>query len=160
MDDPAITHVYVKKDGYYYRPNASGYTQYVHRAGVFPKEEYKNEILSQDLTVIPINTANHDKVIMDEIRSLRAKLLNDEMQRTITWRKPVFGEIPDGDLLVEVDKSNGESDVAIVFIDDDCQTLLEVEYQQVWTSWLWADVSRYVPMEEVLLPVRVNVAAK
>lgn len=71
------------------------------------------------------------------------------MKRQISWRIPQENEIPEGDLLVAV-KTNKGVDVALVYIDDDGLTLVDTEYNDVWTAWNWKDVDCYVPIKEVL----------
>lgn len=72
-------------------------------------------------------------------------------QRLVTWHVP-NGETPGGLMLVEVDLSDGDSDTALVYIDDeDCQTLKEPEFGDVWTAWQWSDVSRYAMLEDILI---------
>ncbi len=73
------------------------------------------------------------------------------VERLVRWHSPA-GEVPDGVLLVKVDTVEG-SDTKLVYIDDDCQTLVEPEDDSVWTAWLWQDVSRYVVLADILPPV-------
>ena len=40
-----------KKGGYYYRPNACGYTSFVYAAGLFNKDECKYELENPDSEV-------------------------------------------------------------------------------------------------------------
>lgn len=69
------------------------------------------------------------------------------------FRKPC-GEVPDGTLLVEIDLKSGESDIALVFIGEDEQTLYYADdNEDVYTAWEWSDVSRYCTIESIL-PVR------
>ena len=76
----------------------------------------------------------------------------EQKMTTITWRVP-NGEVPDGDLLVEVDTKDG-SDCALVYIADDESTLIySDEFGDVWTAWDWGSVSRYALMEEVLVKI-------
>ena len=73
------------------------------------------------------------------------------LQRLVTWHEPK-GEVPDGLLLVEVDLSSGDTDVALVYIDDeDCDTLREPENGDVWTNWQWCDVDRYAHFDDILI---------
>lgn len=75
MNDPSITHVMVKKNGMYYRPNACGYTEIRSRAGVFRKEEYAGEIMYDLLDILPVDTEEHNKMILDEIKHLESRLI-------------------------------------------------------------------------------------
>jgi len=66
------------------------------------------------------------------------------------WKKPK-GECPDGNLIVEIDLKNGDSDIAIVFIDDDGETLHHADdNEDVYTAWCWSDVSRYAVLDDLL----------
>jgi len=74
-----------------------------------------------------------------------------QLERVVTWHVPK-GEVPDGLLLVEVDLAGGDTDVALVYIDDeDCNTLKEPENGDVWTAWGWSDVSRYAHLDDILI---------
>ncbi len=91
-----------------------------------------------------------------EIREKRqlelfADLVTDEEgQRRDLWRKPT-GECPEGNLLVEIDLKNGDSDIALVFIDEDGETLRHAdEFEDVYTAWSWLNVSRYATLEDIL----------
>jgi hypothetical protein len=82
-------------------------------------------------------------------RQLKKREAEDRIISLVRWRIP-GGEVPDGNLLVEVDTKDG-SDVALVFIADDCQTLLCADdVEDVWTAWTWSDVSRYALLEDIL----------
>ena len=70
-----VTHCYIKK-GPYYRPNACGYTDYVVRAGVYTKEEaIEHAKHCRELRLIPINVAEHNKFIKEEIQDLLSRIL-------------------------------------------------------------------------------------
>lgn len=80
-----------------------------------------------------------------------AEVGGSRLERVVTWRVPK-GEVPDGLLLVEVDLAGGDTDVALVYIDDeDCNTLKEPENGDVWTAWGWSDVSRYAHLDDILI---------
>ncbi len=71
-------------------------------------------------------------------------------QTLVVWREP-NGEIPEGDMLVEVKTESG-SDCALVFLGDDGETLYySDEFEDVWTAWGWSNVTRYAMMEDVLV---------
>lgn len=75
LNDESITHCYIKK-GSYYRPHSCGYTDFIHRAGVFTKKEAVNSGKScRDLTIIPIDIEKHNKIIQDEIDDLKTRLI-------------------------------------------------------------------------------------
>ncbi len=71
-------------------------------------------------------------------------------QTLVVWRVP-NGEVPEGNMLVEVETESG-SDCALVFLGDDGETLYySDEFEDVWTAWGWSNVTRYAMMEDVLL---------
>lgn len=75
LNDPNIKYCYIKK-GSYYRPNNCGYTDMKHRAGVYSKEEAVQSAKSCDeLTIIPIDILEHNKMINNEISELSSRLL-------------------------------------------------------------------------------------
>jgi len=86
----------------------------------------------------------HDEVdgLRRENYALQAKL------DAVTWKVPVEGEYPDGVMLIQVDLSSGEKDTALVYLDDDCETLRNADgYGDVWTAFEWNAVSRYILLE-------------
>lgn len=75
LDDDSISHCYIKK-GSYYRPNSCGYTDFIHRAGVFTKQKAVSSAMScRDLYIIPIDIEKHNKMIQDEIDDLKTRLI-------------------------------------------------------------------------------------
>ena len=76
LRDSETTHIYIKKDGLYYRPNSCGYTRFVVDAGIFRKEEY-HKMYSRDscFEIIPIINQEHDDMINAKIANLRTRLL-------------------------------------------------------------------------------------
>ena len=75
LSDKTITHCYIRK-GSYYRPNASGYTDMLHRAGVFTKLDAVISAKScHELRIIPINITEHNKLIQTEINELQTRIL-------------------------------------------------------------------------------------
>ncbi len=57
--------------------------------------------------------------------------------------------MPEGLMLVEVE-TKSDSDFKIVYLDDDGQSLVVPETDEVWTDWLWAAVTRYAMLDEIL----------
>lgn len=75
LNDKNIKYCYIKK-GSYYRPNSCGYTDFQYRAGVYSKEEAVQSAKSCDeLTIIPIDILEHNKMINNEISELSSRLL-------------------------------------------------------------------------------------
>lgn len=72
-----ITHCYVLKNGLFYRPNASGYTEYSSKAGIYLKEQaIKMAEKCEELLLLPIDNTNHNKMVLEEIKELSARLIN------------------------------------------------------------------------------------
>jgi hypothetical protein len=70
-----ITHCYIYKRGYY-RPDHCGYTDRQTRAGVYSKQEAIDEAQHCDeVTIIPIDIAEHNKNIVEEIKELSTRLI-------------------------------------------------------------------------------------
>lgn len=77
-----ITHCYIRK-GPYYRPGACGYTDYKAKAGVYTKEEaLKHAEHCAELTLVPINNAEHNELIMEEVKDLLSRFI--PFQKTTT----------------------------------------------------------------------------
>jgi hypothetical protein len=75
LNDESIKYCYIRK-GNWYRPNACGYTDFKHRAGVFTKEEAVSDAKScQELDIVPINIVEHNEMINSEISCLSSRLL-------------------------------------------------------------------------------------
>lgn len=70
LDDKSITHCYITKNGWYYRPNSSGYTDIKEEAGIYTKEEGVKHALSCDkLLLIPIKDGDLKKESLAEVSS-------------------------------------------------------------------------------------------
>lgn len=73
---------YIKKGGYYYRGNNSGYTEYKVEAGIYQIDEAvkhcKMSSYMDCMQAIVINPAEHNKMILDKIEYLKTKLLPNE----------------------------------------------------------------------------------
>ena len=75
LNNPEILYCYIKKGGYY-RPNSCGYTDQLHRAGVFPKSEAVSHAKSvRQIKIIPINIIEHNVMIEQEISELKTRVL-------------------------------------------------------------------------------------
>lgn len=76
LNDPKIVYCYIRKNGYYYRPNSGGYTEYVLHAGIYTKQEAVKSARSCDeLSVIPIDEIVHNEMIETEIENLKKRLI-------------------------------------------------------------------------------------
>lgn len=76
LTDQSVTHCYIRKHGSYYRPNACGYTQIKAFAGVYEKSDAISHGKScSDLQIIPINSAEHNKMIESEIEDFKTRLI-------------------------------------------------------------------------------------
>lgn len=70
-----ITHCYIRK-GPYYRPGSCGYTDYTVKAGVYTKEEaISHAERCRELTLVPINNAEHNELIMEEVKDLLSRFI-------------------------------------------------------------------------------------
>lgn len=75
LDDESVSHCYIRK-GSYYRPRAAGYTSYLCFAGIYTKEEAIQHGKScNELQIIPIDTAEHNKMIEEEIKELQSRII-------------------------------------------------------------------------------------
>jgi len=76
LNDESIKYCYIRK-GSYYRPNSCGYTDMIHRAGVYTKEEAVSEgKFCRDITIQPIVISDHNEMINKEINDLKSRLLS------------------------------------------------------------------------------------
>lgn len=76
IDDPNITHCYIRKHGSYYLPKACGYTQRLAFAGVYEKSDAVSHGRGcDDLQIIAINADEHNEMIIEEIETLRSRLI-------------------------------------------------------------------------------------
>jgi len=75
LDNKSIKYCYIRK-GSYYRPNSCGYTDFVHRAGVYTKEEaVRHAVGCRDIWLKRIDIEEHNKIIQSEIKDLKTRLL-------------------------------------------------------------------------------------
>lgn len=75
LNNTEILYCYIKKGGYY-RPNSCGYTDHLHKAGVFPKSEAISHAKSvREIRIIPINIIEHNVMIEQEISELKTRVL-------------------------------------------------------------------------------------
>lgn len=75
LANPAIQYCYILK-GNYYRPNSCGYTQFIHEAGVYTKEDAVQHAIScSELTLRPIDITEHNKMLTDKIQDFTSRLL-------------------------------------------------------------------------------------
>lgn len=75
LNRPDIKYCYIKK-GSYYRPNSCGYTSHKTQAGVYTKEEAVSSAKNvREISVIPIDIEEYNKLINDEINELKTRLI-------------------------------------------------------------------------------------
>ncbi|MCT4665635.1 MAG: hypothetical protein N4A45_10415 [Flavobacteriales bacterium] len=78
LQDPKITHCYIRKRGMYYGWNKCGYVSYSTHAGVYPKEEAVPYCKGNlDLICEPIDNNTHNEQIINQIARLRKGLITD-----------------------------------------------------------------------------------
>jgi len=75
-DNPEIKYCYILKGGYY-RPDYKGYSTDKKHAGVYSKEDaiYSAENCD-NISVIPINIKEHNKMLEAEINDLKSRLIS------------------------------------------------------------------------------------
>lgn len=61
-----------KKGGYYYRPNACGYTTFIYAAGLFDESECKYELANPDGEVDAIPVTEISEVAINEAKTVMA----------------------------------------------------------------------------------------
>jgi hypothetical protein len=60
-----VTHVYIRKNGYYYCSDFCGYTEYQEKAGVYTKQEAFNHCTGiTELAMVPIDVREHNAHIV------------------------------------------------------------------------------------------------
>lgn len=75
LNNPAITHCYIDKGGYY-RPNWCGYTDQLHRAGIYTKQEAVEHAKKvREIRLKPIDNTEHNNMINKEIAELKTRLI-------------------------------------------------------------------------------------
>jgi hypothetical protein len=93
MND-CVTHCYIQK-GNYYRPNSSGYTDFRHRAGIYTKQEAVSSAKScRDLTIIPIDATEHNKMINNEIEDLKTRIISPKIETHQEYMERIKKEDP------------------------------------------------------------------
>lgn len=79
LQNPPTAMAYIRKGGYYYRPNNAGYTEYVLEAGVYTLEDAVSSVRNtgyyDHMSAIVIDKEVHNKMINDKIQELKSKLI-------------------------------------------------------------------------------------
>lgn len=74
-NDPAITHVYIRK-GAYYCPGWCGYTEFREKAGVYAKKEAISEAKRvRDIRLVPIEKEEHNDMLRKAIADLESRIM-------------------------------------------------------------------------------------
>jgi hypothetical protein len=77
LDNPTVSHCYIRKHGSYYRPHACGYTSFRSFAGIYTKQDaVKHGNSCDELQIIPIETTDHNQMIEDEIKYMQSRIIN------------------------------------------------------------------------------------
>lgn len=75
--DKKVTHVYIRKNGYYYCSNFCGYTEDQSRAGVYTKEEAFNHCTGiTELHMMPIDVKQHNAYIVKRAQEIMDKYIH------------------------------------------------------------------------------------
>jgi hypothetical protein len=76
LKDEFAKYCYIRKGGYYYRPNANGYTEHRAYAGVYILEDAVQYARScSDLSLIPIDIEAHNAMINEKIADLQTRFI-------------------------------------------------------------------------------------
>lgn len=79
LSDNPGAYCYIKKGGYYYKPNSCGYTEFTANAGIYPIEKaakiVKSCSLSDHMRMIVIDKKEHNDMILEKITELQSKLI-------------------------------------------------------------------------------------
>ena len=76
LNDESITHYYIRKGGYYYRPDSAGYTEYQINAGIYLRDEAVRAAKScSDLILVPVNPEEHNAKLYAEIVDLYSRFI-------------------------------------------------------------------------------------
>lgn len=71
-----ITHCYLYKRGYYYRPESRGYTELKQEAGIYIKEQaIQHAEKCDEVTIIPIDNEEHNQMIVDTVKDLMSRYI-------------------------------------------------------------------------------------
>lgn len=71
------SYCYIMKDGYFYRPECCGYTEFRRRAGIYETEDAISQARScRDLKVVPVDLEEHNKMLSDEIQEMQSRIIN------------------------------------------------------------------------------------
>lgn len=138
MCDSDKTHL-VKKDGYYYRPNRSGYTTRVSEAGLYTKEEAEREAAIEPWHMkaiaradIPADQLDEAEVKLDQLR-IEA---NHHKARNHS-KSALLRRIRDRLVLI-ADDIQDEGDRAYFGSTNDADDLRD--FGREMTNWRWDDV--------------------
>ncbi len=72
----SITHCYIRKDGYYYKPSSRGYTDRIEGAGVYEKQEaISHAEHCKDISLVPIDVNQHNESIKKEVYDLLSRII-------------------------------------------------------------------------------------
>lgn len=79
LQNPPTCMCYIRKGGYYYRPNNAGYTEYIIEAGVYTLVDAVSSVRNtgyyDHMSAILIDPVVHNKMINDKIEELKSKLI-------------------------------------------------------------------------------------
>ena len=76
-DNESIKFCYIRKRGQYYRPFSNGYTDFISKAGIYSKGEAISHAKGcDDLTLVPINVEDHNKMINEQIEDLQSRIID------------------------------------------------------------------------------------
>lgn len=77
-----VQYCYITK-GNYYRPNSAGYTDFSYKAGVYPKDvAIRHAEKCRALWITPINPEAHNSRIMEQVRDLLSRIIDENFTST------------------------------------------------------------------------------
>lgn len=76
-NNKSITHCYIYKEGFFYRPNSKGYTEYKTDAGIYTKEDaIIHAEKCREIRLVPIDIKEHNNMITEEVKDLLSRYIN------------------------------------------------------------------------------------
>lgn len=78
LADPKITHCYIRKRGLYYGHDYCGYTDFKHKAGIYSTADAVKHCGGNiELTCKPIDIAEHNEILLNEIARIRKGIIEN-----------------------------------------------------------------------------------
>jgi len=76
LDNPDVSHCYIKKRGNFYRPNHCGYTEFKKEAGIYTKYDAVSHARGvNEIEIVPIIIEEHNAMIIEAISNLEKQFI-------------------------------------------------------------------------------------